>query len=84
MRATVERSHLLRSLSHVHRVVERRVKKLYITPCDVQTQPMIFFNIRLAPALKTWYTFHKFRNPLGRWIKEPRRERSTGVHSGGW
>ena len=24
MRATVERSHLLRSLSHVHRVVERR------------------------------------------------------------
>ncbi|GAF92064.1 unnamed protein product, partial [marine sediment metagenome] len=45
-----------------HRAVERRVKELYITPDDVQTQPMIFFNIRLAPMLKRWYTFHKFRN----------------------
>ena len=52
--------------------VERRVKELYITPYDVQTQLMIFFNIRLAPMLKTWYTFRKFPNRRGRWIKEPR------------
>ena len=45
-----------------YRAVERRVKELYITPDDVQTQPMIFFNIRLALMLKTWYTFRKFRN----------------------
>ncbi len=56
-----------------HRAVERRVKELYITPDDVQTQPMIFFNIRLAPMLKRWYTFHKFLNRRGRWIKEPLR-----------
>jgi hypothetical protein len=34
---------------------------------------MNFFNILLAPTMKTWYTFHKFRNRLGRWIKEPER-----------
>jgi hypothetical protein len=56
-----------------HRAVERRVKELYITPDDVQTQPLIFFNIPLAPMLKTWYTFRKFRNRRGRWIKEPPR-----------
>jgi hypothetical protein len=66
-----------------HRLVERRVKELYITPDDVQTQPMFFFNIRFAPMLKTWYTFHKLRNRRGRWIKEPLRGGSPVVLSGG-
>lgn len=43
-------------------LAERQDKELYITPDDVQTQPVIFFNICLALMLKTWYTFHKFRN----------------------
>jgi hypothetical protein len=38
------------------------VTKLYITRIDVQTRRMIFFNIPLAPTLKTWYTFRKFLN----------------------
>ncbi len=57
---------------------ERRVKELYITPYDVQTQPMIFFNIRLAPMLKTWYTFRKLRNRRGRWLEERRAGGRTG------
>ncbi len=51
---------------------ERRVKELYITPDDVQTQLMIFFNIAFTRMLKTWYTFRKFPNRRGRWNKEPR------------
>jgi hypothetical protein len=45
-----------------HQVAERRVKELYITHNDVQTRRVIFFNIRLALMLKTWYTFRKFHN----------------------
>jgi hypothetical protein len=45
-----------------YRSVERRDKELYITGNDVQTQRVIFFNIRFAPMLKTWYTFREFRN----------------------
>lgn len=58
-------------------VAERRVAKLYITPSDVQTQRLIFFNIRFRGVLKTWYTFRKLRNRLGRWIEEPLRTRFT-------
>lgn len=61
-----------------HRAVERRVKELYITLDDVQTQRVNFFNIRLGRVLKTWYTFRKFNNRRGRWIKEPLRKRFAG------
>lgn len=64
------------------RAVERRVKELYITPDDVQTQLMIFSNIALAPMLKTWYTFRKLHNRRGRWIKEPPMRLFT-FHLGG-
>jgi hypothetical protein len=65
-----------------HRVVERRVKELYITRNDVQTQRVNFFNIRLGSVVKTWYTFRKFLNRRGRWIKEPLRS-GLPVHKGG-
>lgn len=52
----------IRHNSGSYRAVERRVKELYITPNDVQTQRLIFFNIRLAPVLNSWYTFRKLRN----------------------
>jgi hypothetical protein len=58
-------------------VAERRVAKLYITRSDVQTQRLNFFNIRFRRVLKTWYTFRKLRNRIGRWIEEPLRTRFT-------
>jgi len=61
-----------------HRAVERRVKELYITARDVQMQLMIFSNIRLAPAVKTWYTFRESPNRSCRWIEVPLRGGRAG------
>ena len=66
-----------------YRSAERRVKELYITPYDVQTQPMIFFNIRLAANVENVVHFPQIPQPVGRWIKEPLRERLTWVLVGG-
>jgi hypothetical protein len=40
--------------------------ELYITRADVQTQRVKFFNMPRLRVVKTWYTFHKFRNRSGR------------------
>jgi len=57
-------------------------KQLYPMANDVQTQRVNFFNIRLWSVVKTWYTFRKFLNRRGRWIKEPLRS-GLPVHKGG-